>query len=265
MNHFKKQKYISFSGGVESTTMCILYGKGAKAIFCDTGSEHKELYERIDYVETYLKRLHGEDFEIIKVKADVKTKIGRNVDSLTEYIKDYKYMPANNARFCTRIFKIEPIEKYLKDKGEIEMCIGLNYDEQGRTGNLEKLKNCEYSYPLIDNELDREDCIAILDLHGLNPKFPPYMQRGGCKFCFFKKEAEYKAMYYLDRDTFNENKEFEKSIQDQKKRYFAIMPSGKSMQQLENECKQSLFSDIDMRELYVSVQKTTYCGGFCHR
>ncbi len=23
-------KYISFSGGVESTTMCILYGKGAK-------------------------------------------------------------------------------------------------------------------------------------------------------------------------------------------------------------------------------------------
>lgn len=260
-----KQKYISFSGGVESTTMCILYGKGAKAIFCDTGSEHKELYERIDLVESYLKKLHGDEFEIIRVKAKYKTKLGRYVDSLTDYIKDYKYMPSNRARFCTRIFKIEPIESYLKDKGEIEMFIGLNYDEQGRTGNLEKLENCEYSYPLIENELDRSDCIDILNLHGLNPNFPVYMQRGGCKFCFFKKEAEYRAMYYLDRETFNENKELEEGIQDNKKKYFSIMPSGKSMQNLEKECKQSLFNEIDMKALYSNIEKTTYCGGFCHR
>lgn len=258
-------KYISFSGGVESTTMCVLYGKGAKAILCDTGSEHKELYQRIDFVESYLKKLHGGDFEIIKVKASVKTKEQRVVDNLTDYIIDYKYMPSAMTRFCTRIFKIEPIEKYLSDKGQVEMMIGLNYDEQHRTGNLEKLKNCEYSYPLIKDGLDREDCIAILDMHGLNPNFPPYMQRGGCHFCFFKKEAEFKAMYYLDNETFNQNKKLEKTIQDKKKKFFTIMPSGKSMQQLENECKQTLFSDIDMKKLYKSVEKTTYCGGFCHR
>lgn len=258
-------RYISFSGGVESTTMCILYGKGAKAIFCDTGSEHKELYERLDYVEKYLIELHKGDFELIKVKANVKTKEKRYVDSLTDYILDYKYMPSSMARFCTRVFKIEPIEKYLKDKGEIEMMIGLNFDEKNRTGNLQKLENCKYSYPLIENELDRNDCIDILNIHGLNPSFPVYMQRGGCKFCFFKKEAEYKAMYYLDKETFNENKELEKTIQDKKKKFFSIMPSGKSMQQLENECKQSLFNEIDMKELYKSIEKTTYCGGFCHR
>lgn len=257
-------RYISFSGGVESTTMCILYGKGAKAIFCDTGAEHKELYERIDYVESYLKKLHGEEFEIIKVRADVKTKENRNVDNLEDYIEDYKYMPSANARFCTRVFKIEPIERYLSDKGQIEMMIGLNYDEQGRTGNLEKLKKCDYIYPLIDNELTREDCIDILNIHGMNTSFPPYMQRGGCKFCFFKKEDEYRAMYYLDRETFNDVKDLEKRIQDKKKVFFSIMPK-KSMQQLENECKQSLFTDIDMVGLYKSVEKTTYCGGFCHR
>lgn len=258
-------RYISFSGGVESTTMCILYGKGAKAIFCDTGSEHKELYERLDFVEKYLIELHDGDFEVIRVKANVKTKEQRYVDSLTDYILDYKYMPSTMSRFCTRVFKIEPIENYLKDKGEIEMMIGLNFDEKNRTGNLQKLENCKYSYPLIENELDRNDCISILDIHGLNPGFPVYMQRGGCKFCFFKKEAEYKAMYYLDRDTFNENKELEQTIQDKKKKFFSIMPSGKSMEQLENECKQSLFNEIDMKELYKSIEKTTYCGGFCHR
>lgn len=260
-----KDKYISFSGGVESTTMCILYGKGAKAIFCDTGSEHKELYERIDNAEKILKSIHGEEFEIIRVKANVTTKLKRFVHSLKEYILDYLYMPTSGARFCTRIFKIEPIENYLKDKGEIEMLIGLNYDERHRTGNLEKLKNCEYSYPLIDNELDREDCIEILNLYNLNPNFPIYMQRGGCYFCFFKSEAEYRAMYYLDNNTFNEVKELENSIQDKKIRYFTIMQNKKSIQQLENECKSTLFKESDIKELYQKVEKTTYCGGFCHR
>ena len=32
--------FISFSGGVESTTMAILYGKGSKAIWVNPGAEH---------------------------------------------------------------------------------------------------------------------------------------------------------------------------------------------------------------------------------
>lgn len=50
-------KFISFSGGVESTAMCVLYGKGATAIWCDTGAEHELMYKRIDYVEEKLKQL----------------------------------------------------------------------------------------------------------------------------------------------------------------------------------------------------------------
>jgi len=49
MNEIKK--FISFSGGVESTTMCLLYGKGATAIWCDTGAEHKEMYNGFNYDE----------------------------------------------------------------------------------------------------------------------------------------------------------------------------------------------------------------------
>jgi 3'-phosphoadenosine 5'-phosphosulfate sulfotransferase (PAPS reductase)/FAD synthetase len=61
------KRFISFSGGVESTTMCILYGKGATAIWCDTGAEHNEMYERINYVEDKLKELHKGDFNLVKV------------------------------------------------------------------------------------------------------------------------------------------------------------------------------------------------------
>ncbi len=258
-------RYISFSGGVESTTMCILYGKGATAIFSDTGAEHKELYERIELVREYCKNLHGGDFDLVQVKANRNTRDGSTFDNLTDYIKHSEYMPSPLARFCTRLFKIYPIERYLKDKGDIEMMIGLNYDEQGRTGNLQALKNCTYRYPLIENELDRDDCIDILNLHGLNPDFPVYMLRGGCKYCFFKREKEFRAMYYLDRETFEEVSRLEKDIQGSNKKFFTIMPSGKSMDQLSNECENTLFSNEEISSIYRKVEKTTYCGGFCHR
>ena len=45
------KNFISFSGGVESTTMCVLFGKDADAIFSDTGFEHDEIYKRIELVE----------------------------------------------------------------------------------------------------------------------------------------------------------------------------------------------------------------------
>ena len=61
------KKFISFSGGVESTTMCLLYGKGATAIWCDTGAEHKEMYNRIDKVEKYLKEYHKGDFSLVRI------------------------------------------------------------------------------------------------------------------------------------------------------------------------------------------------------
>lgn len=68
------KRFISFSGGVESTTMCILYGKGAKAIWCDTGIEEPEMYERIDHVEKMLKIIHEDDFELVRIIPEVKVK-----------------------------------------------------------------------------------------------------------------------------------------------------------------------------------------------
>jgi 3'-phosphoadenosine 5'-phosphosulfate sulfotransferase (PAPS reductase)/FAD synthetase len=62
------KRFISFSGGVESTTMCVLYGKGATAIWCDTGAEHDLMYQRIDEVEKELKVLHSGEFNLIRVK-----------------------------------------------------------------------------------------------------------------------------------------------------------------------------------------------------
>jgi 3'-phosphoadenosine 5'-phosphosulfate sulfotransferase (PAPS reductase)/FAD synthetase len=192
------KRFISFSGGVESTTMCILYGKGAKAIWCDTGAEHTQMYNRMDLVEERLKKLHGGDFEIIRIKPKVKMK-GMYVDNLLDAVKIQKFMPSQMARYCTRQFKIEPIDLFLSEQGECELMIGLNADEEEREGNWGLKTNVKYLYPLQEDGYNRADCEAILDIHGLHPRFPAYMLRGGCSMCFFKSEKEYKALYYLDK------------------------------------------------------------------
>ena len=167
------KKFISFSGGVESTTMCVLFGKNADAIFADTGGEHDELYQRTELVENWCKEFHRPDFKIHLVRNE-------KHNSLTDYIIESKFMPNFQARFCTRMFKIEPIDNFLKqykDEGA-ELMIGLNADEgDQRTGNHGNLKFINYSYPLCDNKIPRAACIVILDKVGLKPAFPAYMQR----------------------------------------------------------------------------------------
>jgi 3'-phosphoadenosine 5'-phosphosulfate sulfotransferase (PAPS reductase)/FAD synthetase len=258
------KKYISFSGGVESTTMCLLYGKGASAIWCDTGAEHKEMYNRIDKVEQYLKEFHKGDFNLIRIGGGKLYK-KQLYTSLEDLIVACKVMPSQQMRFCTNYFKAAPIDKYLKEQGDCELMIGFNYDEQGRTGSLEAMPNVKYTYPLIEDGLDRNDCEEILTKNGMHPNFPVYMLRGGCRMCFFKSEKEYRAMYHLNQFEFMEMVEFEEKIQDKRKKFYSIMGNGKRLRDLMLECQREKLMFPDIEKLYKSLKKETSCGAFCHR
>lgn len=258
-------KYISFSGGVESSTMAILYGKGAKLIWVDTGAEHKEMYKRLDDFEKFIINFHKGDCELIRLKGDYPFK-GQRFDNLWTTILNIMFMPSGLKRYCTNWFKIKPIDDFLSKQGDVELLIGFNAEEEpgkDRTGNLMKCKNVKYSYPLFNDGYTRDDCEAILEFHGVHPSFPVYMSRGGCKMCFYKSEKEYRAMYYLDRETFNEVKQLEESIQDKRKKFFSVLTSVKPMKQIEKECNAEI--PFNYNEIYKEVGKKTYCGAMCHR
>jgi 3'-phosphoadenosine 5'-phosphosulfate sulfotransferase (PAPS reductase)/FAD synthetase len=174
-------------------------------------------------------------------------------------------MPSQQMRFCTNYFKAAPRDKYLKEQGECELMIGFNYDEQGRTGSLEKMANVNYTYPLIDDGYDRNDCEDILKKHGMHPNFPVYMLRGGCRMCFFKSEKEYRAMYHLNQPEFMEMIEFEEKIQDKRLKFYSIMGNGKRLRELMEDCKQEKLMYPEIETLYKSLKKETSCGAFCHR
>lgn len=255
-----EQKYISFSGGVESTTMCVLYGHSARAIFCDTGFEHAALYEHIRTVEGKLKEFHP-GFELIRVKGDVPIN-GERVDSLYEYILKSKYYPSSMGRYCTRMFKIEPIDKFLADAGECELMIGLNADEGDRIGNHGNMKNIKYSYPLLKNGVNRDSCIKILKKLDLYPDYPVYMSRGGCVGCFFKSKKEFKAMAALNPQEFDNVMWLEEAIQDERGKYFRIRKNMPRLRELKTEVESALFKP---EEMYLTEGIFTPCGVFCHR
>lgn len=260
------KKFISFSGGVESTAMCVLYGADAKAIWCDTGSEHDEMYERIDFCEKAIKQIHP-NFEIIRLIPSVKVK-GEFVNKLTDAIKGWKYMPSESRRWCTGRFKIEPIDNFLAEQGDCELMIGLNADEETRSGNWGMKSNVKYTYPLQVDDITRDECKEVLEQYNLLPDFPLYMNRGGCYMCIFKSISEYKAMYLFDRKTFDRVKELEESIQDKRNKFFTISVSQKPMQwiadQVENEI--NLWGGIEVvKSFYQQIEQKQACGAFCHR
>ena len=253
------KRFISFSGGVESTTMCLLFGKGATAIFSDTGFEHEEMYKRLENVEQTLKEHHNGDFEIVRVRNEKYT--------LPEYIQKGNYYMSSakvkGGRFCTGMFKIQVIDKFLSQYNErVELMIGLNADED-REGNYEQMKNVDYTYPLQDIGMTRFDCIELLEKYELEPRLPPYMRRGGCIGCPFKTKKEYKAMVHLALHEIMQVAEIEKGIQDKRDKYFKVKPELGRLSEFIQIEQNNLFGDLS--EYYDFDEDFKPCGLFCHR
>ena len=253
--------YIAFSGGVESRTMALLYGKGAIAVFTDTGSEHEAMYSALDEVEKRLIDIHKGDFKLIRLKASVPC-LGEMVDSVEQYALKSAFLPGKRERYCTRLFKIAPMDAFLKDKGGCTLMIGLNADEE-RDGNFGLLSNVNYICPLQDDGLTRDACLNLLRANGIEPDFPAYMKRGGCYFCPFKSKKEYAAMVHLAPHEIEKVRILEENVQDKRNKYFRIrhnMPRMKEFIEIE---RNNLFGDLS--NYYDAGDEQYSCGVFCHR
>lgn len=243
------KRFLSYSGGVESTTMLALFGGDASAIFADTGWEHAALYSWLDEVEAKTGQ------QIIRVR--------REGETLPQYIERARYYPSDLSRFCTRMFKIEPIDAFLKSHTPCELLIGLNADETGRTGNHGCIEGVTYRYPLIEMGITRDRCIEILTERDLLPRFPSYMQRGGCVGCFWKRKSEFQRMAIESPDEADSVAELEELIQDERGEWFSVRRGIKSIRGLiEATRRQKRFQFDDEPD---AGGVPTSCGVFCHR
>lgn len=241
-------RFVAFSGGADSTALALLE-PDATPVFTDTGWEFPELYA------------HIEKFERVTGRAVARPE----GESLPDIIRRQKYMPSHGARFCTRMAKIEPMNRYLKERLPAELLIGLRIDEPERAGNSTEMDGLTIRYPLRERGFTRADVLRVCIEHDLLPRYPVYMARGGCTGCFYKRKSEVQAMIQLVPDVVDQLQALEEGVQDERGKYFHMFPAiGMSIAELRQQ--PPLF---DMTTLYREAaddsDKGDSCGLFCHR
>ena len=230
----------------------LVFFNDAVPIFADTGWEHTAMYRWLEEIEQRTGRA------IIRVRHPTIT--------LPAQIEAGSFAPSPIARFCTREFKIKPIDAFLRDRVPCELLIGLNADEaEMRTGNHGLIKGVFYRYPLVELGMSRTDCLAVLAEHGLTPRFPRYMRRGGCIGCFFKSRAEYRDMAIMSPHEADSVAELEDSIQDARGTRYGIRDGIPNLGKFNAMVRRQGLLPLALDESDGDGAFPTPCGVFCHR
>jgi 3'-phosphoadenosine 5'-phosphosulfate sulfotransferase (PAPS reductase)/FAD synthetase len=189
---------LSLSGGKDSTALAVfMKDKVPKMeyVFCDTGCELPETYEYLDKIETFLGK------KIVRLNSD---------QPFDFWLEVYSgYLPSPRSRWCTRVLKLVPFEKYVGDD-PILSYIGIRADEN-REGYISHKPNITPVYPLKEAGITEKDVYDLLNKSGLGlPKYYEWRSRSGCYFCFFQRRNEWVGLLEKHPELFYKAKAYEK-------------------------------------------------------
>lgn len=220
---------LGLSGGKDSTALALWLKKTRPEIFdklefyfTDTGAELDELYEYLDMLEKFL----GKPIYYIKATVDEDKKLGfaamtsedKSVPFDDVLYKKFKgFLPAPNARWCTRYLKIQPMEQWINGEHCISY-VGIRADEPQREGYKKTGKsNITPVYPFREDNLGINEIYTILEESVGIPPYYKWRTRSGCFFCFYQRRVEYAVLYFLYPELFNESKKYETEHDDGRK------------------------------------------------
>lgn len=189
---------LSLSGGKDSAALAVYMRDrmpSMEYIFHDTDKELPETYD-------YLSRL-----EAILGKRITKTTAEQNFDHWLTVFGGM--IPSNHRRWCTKMLKLKPFEKYVGDSPVINY-VALRADET-REGYISHKPNITTVYPFREDGLVMADVNRILEESGLG--FPKYTDwgrtRSGCYFCFYQQKIEWVRLKQTYPERFEEAKAYE--------------------------------------------------------
>jgi 3'-phosphoadenosine 5'-phosphosulfate sulfotransferase (PAPS reductase)/FAD synthetase len=196
---------LGLSGGKDSTALAIYMRNRVPEMeyfFCDTGAELAETYEYLAKLEVYLGK------KISRLSSD---------RSFDHWLKIYRgTLPSPNMRWCTKVLKIEPLEKWIGADTAVSY-VGLRADEASRKGYMSTKKNMISVFPFIDDGLELKDIENLLIESGLGkPSFYQWRSRSGCYFCFYQRKSEWIGLADNHPDLFSAAIDYEGKIGHEK-------------------------------------------------
>jgi hypothetical protein len=191
---------LGLSGGKDSAALAVYikdnYPELATKMeyfFSDTGAELPEAYEFLDNLEAYL----GKEIKRLSSGRDFQHWLKKHND----------FLPSVRQRWCTRVMKIEPFERYVGTEPVISY-VGIRADEN-REGYISQKPNIKAVFPFIEDGLVRDDIFRILENTIGIPKYYKWRSRSGCYFCFFQRRDEWLGLKREHPDLFEKAKEIE--------------------------------------------------------
>lgn len=214
---------LSCGGGMESTaTLALtLYDKRFKdlrpeiVLFCDLGHEWPQTYTQIEFLKQICAK---EGIEFVTITPEVmrgKRKFGeqRLWTDIYKFHMDYEVVPGisgKGKRLCTELFKVAPIQKYLKERfpgEELTILIGFGSDEKNRIQRGENtVPGWTNRFPLDEANMCR--CKSIEYMRSIDWLVP---RRSGCTFCPFSKRMDIEIQREVYPDAFQKTLALEKN------------------------------------------------------
>lgn len=199
--------YLSLGAGVQSTALLVMSARGLHgcpraniAVFADTGDEPAWVYEHLARLEAWSPiPIHRVQRGHLSYDLMVKQRNGRRYASIPLYTAS----PDGGRegmlrRQCTSEYKIEPIEKFVREylgyrprmrvRHRVTALMGISIDEAlrmkpARTPWVTSL------YPLVGARLTRRACQEIIRREGL-----PEPRKSSCVFCPYHSDSFWKDL-----------------------------------------------------------------------
>lgn len=196
---------VSVSGGKDSVAAALHLrelGIEYDMVFMDTGWEHPDLYQHLDYLETVLGPIERIGAAIPELPAEVlpdveaiEALVGTSPSAFVR-VAVYKAMfPSRRIRWCTQMLKVKPFLAYVGDE-EIVNVVGIRAEESAARARLPErelmpgAEHIEVWRPLM--QWTEAQVIDIHQRHGVRP-CPLYLRgskRVGCWPCIQSSKGE---------------------------------------------------------------------------
>lgn len=217
----RKPHIVAFGGGVDSTAMILGLYESKRPIdlilFADTGGERPETYAHIKNFSNWL--INHDLPPIIIVR---RTRKDGTFENLEEECHRSKSLPsiAYGYKRCSLKHKIAPQDKYCnhwqpavdwwKTGEKCVKYIGYDAGESHRADNAAKRDDpkYEYQYPLIEWQWDRQECLDIIEKHGINN-----VGKSACFFCPSSRHKEIVDLYEKHPDLLQRALEIENNAE----------------------------------------------------
>jgi hypothetical protein len=260
-HHKTRPRFVSLGAGVQSSALLLMLDAGElpgplpeAALFADTGWEPAAVYDQLDYLERTVRRI-----PIHRVSAgSIRDQLLDHAAGRGRFASPPLHIRAPNGdqgklrRQCTREFKIEPIRRWLRERGygpkrPVLQLLGITLDEVERM-SPSRVKWTAVAWPLIDARMTRASCLAWMENHG-HPE-PP---KSACIGCPFRSRFGWGTLTPSERD---DAIEVDAAIRHLPKMHGTVY--------LHRECRP--LSEIDLRSPEERGQLSVLdgeCGGWC--